>query len=580
MNKKYESIIIIIVLILITMFVSIPLINKTHVDTHDGLSHVSRVIGLAYSLEENQPFHVIVSRWTNGFGYSWNLFYPPLITYFCILLKPIIATYSETVEYIIVILNFITIFGMYGFMKEVTSNKKVSAITAMIYLSAPYRITDMYVRMALGEIITLSFLPILFWGFHNLLYGDKKKDYLITIGACAILLSHNISSIIVVFISFIYFLVNIRKVFNKEIILKLIINVLFICMITSYFFIPLLESKNTIDYSCFEKGFMMNKENMYKESVHLKQLFIDNFKYGFSYGIGNELDGSGDMNFSIGYPLIIGLMLSPLIIYRLFKNKEEKINYLYYLGMGLLCMFLTTFYFPWNKMPDFFSFIQVPYRFLMPTIFLLSVSTGMAINYEFKNIKIFYLLIILGFFVIYIYPYFNNLIYNKEYSEYPLLTENNSNLTCANYEYLPYKARTNMDYISNRKDNAIIISGKATIIDEIKDNTQLTFTITDNESEELIIELPYIYYIGYNVTLNDRQLDLHESDKGFIEIIVNNKENGEVKVSYTGTTLMKVSRVVSILSTVVFVVYALYDKERLSKIVNKAKGLANWKKKA
>ena len=172
------------------------------------------------------------------------------------------------------------------------------------------------------------------------------------------------------------------------------------------------------------------------------------------------------------------------------------------------------------------------------------------------------------------------MIYNKEYSEYPLLTENNSNLTCANYEYLPYKARTNMDYISNRKDNAIIISGKATIIDEIKDNTQLSFTITDNESEELIIELPYIYYIGYNVTLNDRQLDLHESDKGFIEIIVNNKENGEVEVSYTGTTLMKVSRIVSILSTVVFVVYALYDKERLSKIVNKAKGLANWKKKA
>ena len=92
-----------------------------------------------------------------------------------------------------------------------------------------------------------------------------------------------------------------------------------------------------------------------------------------------------------------------------------------------------------------------------------------------------------------------------------------------------------------------------------------------NNENYLEIELPYIYYIGYNVEYIDKDgnskiINTYESKNGFLCIKVPN-ENLTIKVKYTGTILMKIAYIVSIFTTIISITILIINKK--VKIVNK-----------
>ena len=125
---------------------------------------------------------------------------------------------------------------------------------------------------------------------------------------------------------------------------------------------------------------------------------------------------------------------------------------------------------------------------------------------------------------------------------------------CATFEYLPCKAFENRTYIENRASGIITLDGNVQIEECKKSETNLECKVITSQ-DSAIIELPYIYYLGYNVTLeqNGQKIDLEnfETENGFVGTKLSNIENGIVRVSYTGTTLMKITRVISILALLV-----------------------------
>ena len=73
-----------------------------------------------------------------------------------------------------------------------------------------------------------------------------------------------------------------------------------------------------------------------------------------------------------------------------------------------------------------------------------------------------------------------------------------------------------------------------------------------------------MYYIGYNVKLDceageKQNVTTFESENGFVAIKIPNK-NVKVSVKYTGTLLMKVSYIISILALIALVVYTCIKK--------------------
>ena len=92
---------------------------------------------------------------------------------------------------------------------------------------------------------------------------------------------------------------------------------------------------------------------------------------------------------------------------------------------------------------------------------------------------------------------------------------------------------------------------------------QLEFDIEDYEAYT-ILELPYIYYLGYTVTTEQNEnVQTFESDNGMLAIKLDeNIESAHITVKYTGTTIEKVSYLISAISIITFVGYVIYSKKQ------------------
>ena len=106
-----------------------------------------------------------------------------------------------------------------------------------------------------------------------------------------------------------------------------------------------------------------------------------------------------------------------------------------------------------------------------------------------------------------------------------------------------------------------MLQGEGVILNQNKNGTNLNFEIK-NASEMVKLEFPYIYYLGYSAELvnengNVSKLKIKESDKGFCMVEVSNLENGKIKVKYEGTTLMKISYVLTIAGVILIFIKIL-----------------------
>ena len=142
---------------------------------------------------------------------------------------------------------------------------------------------------------------------------------------------------------------------------------------------------------------------------------------------------------------------------------------------------------------------------------------------------------------------------------------------CASFEYLPCKAFENRSYIEDRTDDVIVLEGNAEITDKQKRGTNLNCKI-ENAEDGTIVELPYIYYLGYNVVIEENKkaatLQTFETENGFVGVKLPQTQNGMLSVKYEGTTAMKISRILSIIGAV-----ALLGKFRIDRLKKIAKNV-------
>lgn len=126
---------------------------------------------------------------------------------------------------------------------------------------------------------------------------------------------------------------------------------------------------------------------------------------------------------------------------------------------------------------------------------------------------------------------------------------------CASFEYLPTKAYNNYSYIVSRTKEAVVTKGEAKLGEFIKDKGIGNLDIIEKK-ENVVIELPYIYYLGYEITLTSNEqkevLKYSESENGFVEVsLPDNIENSKIEVRYTGTILTKVAYAMSLLGIII-----------------------------
>ncbi len=542
-------------ILLMSIFVSLPLLSsQLDITYDDGIQHICRLMGTYKSIEEGQSFPVIMSAFCNGFGYSWNLFYSPFTAFAPLLFKWIGFSFAGCIKLFMFVVTFFTGLSMYQCVKEISKNSKIAIVAAMLYIVAPYRLTDMYIRYALAELTSFVFLPWIFLGLYRILYQKKKKDFLLAIGTIGLILTHTVITMYTAIFCFIYVLLHSKRLKNKKILKQLIVNLVFAIAITSFFWMPLLETKQSAEYEVFQPGRMERTEVLVAYKLDTTDLLFTK--------------PDGGMIYEIGFLSLIGLALTPIAIKKMRKNKKQMAflykTYIFMLIAGIVSVIMSLKIFPFEHLPSILKMLQFSFRMLEFSCFFFSVvvaiNLGMAIrDFSIKDVGILgvVLMILTSFFSTHL-RYLEDFDENVLWPAVPLTAETGRvHAGMASMEYLPSKSFQNRSYIEERDQRVKVLQGSAQIENEQKENTNLNLEI-QYVVEESLLELPYIYYPGYQVILQKEdgskvELKTLETENGFVGVEIPVLEKATVQVQYTGTWIMKVSAVISFIGLCVLV---------------------------
>lgn len=600
-NIRKDKVIHYIIIIATSLIAAIPLINLRIYGTDDGYVHMLRIFGMEQILKEQNFPPFIYSKFANGFGYAINLFYSPIVTYGPLFFRIFGLHYYTCLKLFAYSTILISCFTMYNFLYEVSKKREIAILGAVIYAFIPYRLETIFNRFAIGEFTSYIFFPMLFHGLFNLLKGDGKKHYYIAIAAIGLILTHTISTEYSAIFALLYIVFNFKQLKNKEVIKKIAINVIFILAITAFFTVPLMEHKILGNYVIFNSTSMKSlPSDVQNSTIKISQLFKD---------IG-EVNG---VSFKIGIPLII-LTLLGIVSYKK-VDKNIRSEYITFAVIAMISLAMVTKLFPWIIMPNILTTLQFAWRMLAFFEFALSIICAINLYYfvdiickksnkNSKNTKVhtktenLYNMLLL-FAIIVIIISMMKIDYNYSYEKEKFLTDEEyetkinekNSIWSINREYLPEKVdvkELGKSYLDYREDKVYVLEGNATIINEKKKDLQLEFDI-ENYKANTILELPYVYYLGYKVTIEQKDNEIKtkmtntynetrivkidkkstenirtlESNNGMLAIKLDeNIESAHITVKYTGTTIEKVAYVISAISIITFVGYVIYSKKQ------------------
>lgn len=553
MRLKNKKIILdILIIVFIAVFISLPLLSKNiDILRDDGIQHIIRARETGEAIKNFESSKILVNL-CNNFGYSWDLFYGNFTSFMAGIIY--IITNSEIIAFKITLFLLLLLSGisMYVSMKSIFKNNAMSLIASIIYMTAPYHLNDMYLRYAVGEFAAFIFIPLVFAGLNSIIKKEENKNYLfLIIGASGLIVSHLLSSIITAIFSLIFLICNIKVLKDKDVLKKLIISVCSILLITSYYWIPMVETSIKSEYEVYEENKMSTVESVNFHRVGVKTLL------------------SSKNNFQIHEIGIVTIVLVSVSIFTFKKiKKEDKKIYIVFLIFGITSIILTTKIINWEKLPKQFLIIQFPWRMMEFSTYFFSVISGVGVINILKNIKWKDIVFIIVMCILLTLPLKNRINYEKTEVLNPQIgkvyenSKYRTNAGAAKFEYLPKKAYENMEYIAFRDNNINVINGKAEIRNEEKINKKLKCNIQPY-TDYVELEFPYIYYPGYNIYLNNEKAKYKESDNGFIKVVIENQKGKNIKVelNYTGSNLMKISYVLSIIGVVLILILFFINRK-------------------
>ena len=550
------------IIVVIGVILSIPLCKIQIRDTHDGFLHLLRMLGTNNTFKIGEIPPIVAPYYCNGGGYAMNLFYNPLVTYIPLLIKLFTPTYAMALKIfggLCIVLSGIT---MYYFVYQVTKKRLIALFASIIYLIAPYKLGDVYKRFAIGEFASFVFMPLLFIGMYNLFNQDGKKHYFITIGAVGLVLTHTVTTFYMAIFCAIYVLLNVEKFKDKSILKKIIINVIFILLISMCFLAPMLEAKQLADYAIFDSKIMStNGDYVYSNTIELSEFFTD---------IGKE----NATTYIIGVPTFVLMCLTIFTFTKV--DKKYKDFYIVAILFSIISMFMSSKYCPWFVLPDFLCKLQYPWRMMGFFAFFISFVVGVNIYVLLKMLfdkditRLIVATVIIVLSVAYTMPivqqYATDDMQRDEKWENNVVENPYIYHMSINREYLPTKALyLQRTYLKDKEDKIYILSGNATIVEEEKKDLSITATL-ENIEEGTIIEFPFFYYPGYEIILeqdgNVEKLKSEESDNGFVSAVVNTDiDNCKISVKYVGTTITYASYIISAFGLLGFALYIIKERK-------------------
>lgn len=504
---------------------------------HDLEYHLSRISAIAEGLKSGN-FKALIHDGFSGYGYANGLFYSNIFLYFPAILNAIGMNVTVCYKIFIVVCTLLTTYSMFYCMKKITKSNKLSALSSLIYTMCAYRICDVMVRAAVGEIISFIFIPIVILGLYELIFGDYKKFYIFSIGFVGLVNCHLISTVLVFIVVLLICIKEITRFINEPKRIKyLIFSGLLGLLLAAFFILPMLEQY-------FKSDLLINTQD--KSEITIMPFFkiffgLPNFKTRFVPG-------------GIGLIFIYS-------IYRRFKMKEKdellKFSDLC-MWVGVLTLLASTDLLPWNELCRVLGSIQFTYRLFFISSAFLSVSAGIVLYKSFKDSKhsnFNYIIIFIYIIVVCILNQMLGVNSLKNYyindQKFEYLTDY-KDFTIASGEYLPAKTDWSLIALDKRE----LRTNNGDIILTFKEKNQKVYIdFENNTGSDTYIDVPLLYYLGYRAKSIENN-NYYSTDYGYntwIRVNVGDVSKDSIVVWYKGTRIERISCIVSLISWLAFI---------------------------
>ncbi len=535
-------------LILLCLVSIIPLLDLFHPGlpiTHDSQDHVARIANFYQDLTEG----IIIPRWAAnlnwGYGHPILMFLYPLPSYIASLFHFLGFTLVDAIKIVFGLTFILSGFTMYIWISSFL-NKPAAMLSAALYMFAPYRFVDFYVRGAIGEHVAFVFPPLVFYFLFKL---SRKARWIYIVGGSLslslLILSHNAITLMFLPLFFLYFTYlfyqsRIKKYFMFSTSCLMLLGF----GLSSFFWIPaFFEGKYTLRDIVTAGGYTLRFVNP------------KDFLYGpWSYG------GTGEFTVQLGVVHLFAVIFAIFGAAVFLRNKSN----LRILIIGLSLYFFFTLYlmteqagFIWKHITTLQKF-QFPWRFLSVSVLLTSALGGIALFLIPKKFQQIVSVLILSLILWFNKDYWHaNGLLQKPESFYTSIY----NSTTDTGESSPIWSIRFMEH--RPKKHIEVILGKAGIEEFSRISTKHMYKITTDE--KIRLRENTLYFPGWEVMVDGKNVPVEFQDpqnRGLMTFFVGKGEH-DVNIVFRETKLRTLANDISILSLFLLLTYGILRKRSL-----------------
>lgn len=569
----------ILVICAVGIIVSLPLFTDFMGDGHDLFYHLQRVNGVAKSMILKDHFPIRVNTAFNyGYGQVNPIMYPELFLYIPGALCALGVSLLISIKFFLVLINLAT--GIIGFYSIRTVAKERTALAfSIVYMLAPYRLNNLYVRFALGEFLAMTFLPVLFVGIWHVVRGNHKRWWMGVIGCCCVLQAHLLTTEMSILFAIGFVLLNLRFFLKRDRILAALKAIILSVGLNLWYLIPLIQ------FMGFDFQLVESPRELAENGVYFSQMFSTIYSAENDKVIGSTYH---DMVLSVGLTLLIGILAFLLYRKAITEGKDDKEKFLHCcLILGTAAMYMASWLFPWqiiyqsDTLAKLFGIIQFSWRFLVFVTLFFSIITAYVLEWSWDNKRI------LGY-VISICAVYSMVVLTNGYTyENETALKNKFDQAYETYTYTGfYEMDYNIRKLEERK-NIVTLSKDADlrINNYIQKGTNLSFDFNlEDKSSGYAMSFPYYNYGFYKVRLNGNEIPTFSDELNLVAIqLPDGIENGHIELKYSERKLYMAGDAATLATLGFIVVWSILKKRnakwKKTMVIDRTRKIQKWEEK-
>lgn len=487
--------------LLLTLSLLWPLFAAPYFSHHDDV----QIIRL-YEMDKCVKDYQIPCRWVPDLGglYGYPIFnyYAPLPYYF----GEVFYLLTHSLLFSAKVMFAVSFVGAYIFMYLLGSKlwgKMGGSLAAIFFEFAPYHALDFYIRGAMGEMWALMLFPAVLWAALKLEEKSSVGNLLLFgVVFAALITSHNLSAMIFLPIIFLWTVLLFFKKGYRRFLWYFAGSATLGIMLSAFYLLPAIFEKNLVHLETTVGGYFSYTEHF----KGFRKLFLDRlWKYGSSIREvpGGEKDG---LSYQIGWVHLFGWFLAFITAKFLWKkNRKVSIVIVFFSAVTLFSIFMIhpRSEFIWRAVEPL-KYLQFPWRFLLITIFFVSLLSGSLFKIGFKHRRLVWAALVFAV-VILNFAYFRPEKFIQTDDQKLLSGEDwDRQIKRSIFDYLPIYAKEPPAELATSRYE--ILTGTAKIT-EYKAGTNW-FSFAANIEGRTIIRLSQYYFPNWVILVNGKETNV------------------------------------------------------------------------